>query len=337
MPDCEKYLELCSASLDGELTREEKKELFEHLSECPACAAYLEDLRQMHTAWEDMKEPLPDELHEHIMKAIVSEAKKNTPRKNKRPFPVFTALSAAAACVMLVLSGAVTDIIGISTTEQVSDKPKPTGRVVIEDFEPKNKTRQNEQNIQQEAEENTPQQNTVDNDGQTEEQNNNAVTIEPQNNQVQDEPKQTIEPPEQKPQQDMQNYDKQTGESKDQRIVKSEQGGKESPPAVFAMQGEERENKAQTSAVKIPPALQTSNFAFCYVAVGESEVPNIQSCELIESSENIYYFKVNGSISDFEKNISLLQENKFDTAMRNDLGVKINSAAEYGLLIVILN
>ena len=50
MPDCEYFEELCSLSLDGSLTRAEKRELDAHLAECPACAAYLEDLKFMRTA-----------------------------------------------------------------------------------------------------------------------------------------------------------------------------------------------------------------------------------------------------------------------------------------------
>jgi len=89
MPDCKYFEELCSASLDGELTRAEKRELDKHLAECPACAAWLEDLKLMRTAWGDIKAPLPEELHEKIMEHIIDAMPAPTPPR-KRTLPVFT-------------------------------------------------------------------------------------------------------------------------------------------------------------------------------------------------------------------------------------------------------
>mgnify|MGYP001623365510 CR=1 FL=1 len=71
MPNCEYFEELCSSSLDGELTRAQKRELEAHLAECPACAAYLEDLKLIRTAWGDLKEPLPEQLQEKTPSAGV--------------------------------------------------------------------------------------------------------------------------------------------------------------------------------------------------------------------------------------------------------------------------
>ena len=108
MTDCTKYEDLCSALLDGEISREEKRALEAHLAECPACAAYLEDLRFMRESWHALEEPGPATLHEDIMASITAEANKNVipAEKRRRPLPVFTILAAAAACVMLVGTGA---------------------------------------------------------------------------------------------------------------------------------------------------------------------------------------------------------------------------------------
>lgn len=111
MPDCKYFEELCSASLDGELTRAEKRELDKHLAECPACAAWLEDLKLMRTAWGDIKAPLPEELHEKIMGHIIDAMPAPAPPRKRTP-PVFTIIAAAAACVLLALSGAFGDLFG---------------------------------------------------------------------------------------------------------------------------------------------------------------------------------------------------------------------------------
>lgn len=111
MPDCEYFEELCSASLDGELTRAQKRELDKHLAECPTCAAWLEDLKFMRTAWGDIKAPLPEELHEKIMGHITDTLPAPAPPRKHTP-PVFTIIAAAAACVLLALSGAFGDLFG---------------------------------------------------------------------------------------------------------------------------------------------------------------------------------------------------------------------------------
>ena len=124
MPDCEYFEELCSMALDGELSRAQKRELDAHLAECPACAAYMEDLKLMRTAWGDVKEPLPEALHEKIMSGVVEEAQKNAApakEKRKRRPPVFTMIAAAAACVLLAVSGAAGDLFGGLKVEQ--DEP----------------------------------------------------------------------------------------------------------------------------------------------------------------------------------------------------------------------
>ena len=124
MPDCEYFEELCSMALDGELSRAQKRELDAHLAECPACAAYMEDLKLMRTAWGDVKEPLPEALHQKIMSGVVEEAQKNAApakEKRKRRPPVFTMIAAAAACVLLAVSGAAGDLFGGLKVEQ--DEP----------------------------------------------------------------------------------------------------------------------------------------------------------------------------------------------------------------------
>ncbi len=110
MAECEKMMELCEESIDRTLTPEEQELLERHLSVCPGCAAYLADLQFMTAAL--LEEPaFPDSLHASIMAGITEEASRTviqTHRPN-RTMPVLALLAAAAACVVLVLSGALGD------------------------------------------------------------------------------------------------------------------------------------------------------------------------------------------------------------------------------------
>ncbi len=133
MPDCIHYEDLCSASVDGTLTREEKKELEAHLKTCPACREYLEDMREMRTLWRELDHPLPDGLHASIMAAVGADRAEHTPvdapqpeepaekirniippHVRKRTVPVIGMLVAAAACVTLVLTGGMAGVISNS-------------------------------------------------------------------------------------------------------------------------------------------------------------------------------------------------------------------------------
>lgn len=113
--NCERYEALCSAAIDNALTKQEQKELDAHLAECPSCRAYLEELRTMRSLWKELETPMPPALHEKIMSEIEAEVQKTivqTPQKHRRRPPVFTMLAAAAACVILAVSGNLTGLFG---------------------------------------------------------------------------------------------------------------------------------------------------------------------------------------------------------------------------------
>lgn len=135
MNDCIHFEDLCSAAIDGALTREEKKELDAHLKSCPACRAYYEDMRAMRTLWRGLDSPLPEGLHASILSAVRDEQALHAPapapeaeaapeppaeapiplRTKKRGVPVIGTLLAAAACVTLVLTGGLAGLGGISS------------------------------------------------------------------------------------------------------------------------------------------------------------------------------------------------------------------------------
>ncbi len=329
MPNCEKYRELCSSSIDGQLSEIEEKELLEHLSECPACAEYLEDIRQMQNAWEDIKQPLPDDLHEKIMKNIVLETEKQTHRQKsaKSQFPVFTVISAVAACVMIALSGAVGDIISIVSNNENNETEgnQPTGQLVME------KTiEETKENIEEPSQ---PEQNE-----QTQPETQQTPETEYEQEQPQVEQHYEVLPR-------VVDEQPQTKQEQIPAVASNEQGKQDSEqtvmqsPAAFSVEGQQQlpRNAAENQSVKIPSYMQTSSFAFCCVAVGSGEVPVIENSNLVEKDDNIYYFKVTGVISDFDNTVAALKENGFETTMRTDLDVKIDTNASEGLLILVVN
>ena len=50
MPDCEKYMDLISEELDGELSKEEKADLYAHLGQCENCRRYRDALMAVEDA-----------------------------------------------------------------------------------------------------------------------------------------------------------------------------------------------------------------------------------------------------------------------------------------------
>lgn len=123
MPDCTKYEELCSAYVDHALSRAEKQELEAHLAECPDCRAYVEELRAMRALWRSMETPAPEGLHEQIMERIEQEARAAiapVPAK-KRRVPVFTMMAAAAACLLLAVTGSLSGVLSQADPDQAAD------------------------------------------------------------------------------------------------------------------------------------------------------------------------------------------------------------------------
>ena len=59
MSDCKAYEPLLSALLDGELEGPERRAVEAHLAECPACRAYLEDLKEIQAVFRGMDELAP--------------------------------------------------------------------------------------------------------------------------------------------------------------------------------------------------------------------------------------------------------------------------------------
>ena len=96
--NCEHYLDLISARLDGELSAGEQAELDSHLQECPACRAIAKELEGLHSALADLgKASAPTELSRRVMSKINAEQQ----TKSRR---IFRSLLSLAACLALCVT-----------------------------------------------------------------------------------------------------------------------------------------------------------------------------------------------------------------------------------------
>lgn len=100
MKSCEEFEELISEFLDGSLAKDEQIALMKHMSGCPACQKYFDDLVAMHEAMEELEEAqAPEDFSSRVMSAV-RETKQDVPRKTAFPWKRWVAL--AACCVIAV-------------------------------------------------------------------------------------------------------------------------------------------------------------------------------------------------------------------------------------------
>ena len=93
--NCDKFLDLISARLDGELTAQEEASLTAHLQECPVCRAIADDMKTLHSACSSLEEvDAPAELSQTVMRKI--KAERSTARHR-----VIRRISGLAACLLL--------------------------------------------------------------------------------------------------------------------------------------------------------------------------------------------------------------------------------------------
>ena len=101
MKPCDRYEELISRLVDGELNREEYDALIAHIGECSRCNALYAAFNAMSDLMRDEPAPLPEGLHENIMAGVRRSA---IEKKNRRMRVVWTRTAlTAAACLALVL------------------------------------------------------------------------------------------------------------------------------------------------------------------------------------------------------------------------------------------
>ena len=121
MKDCERYEQMISALLDGELSREEEAELRRHIASCPDCAAMYEAFAAVGTAIRGQE--VPDTLHEGIMSKVrAAEKASRTQSKIVRLRPIL----AAAACLVVLVGTvlALKNTVGMGSAAPQAPKAK---------------------------------------------------------------------------------------------------------------------------------------------------------------------------------------------------------------------
>lgn len=91
-----------SRQVDGDLTPEEEKELFSHLSECMHCSARFEIYKAMTQALAGLETEPPGEMARGVMYKIEKDKKRGFGGRRVLPF---TGLAAIAAALLLIASG----------------------------------------------------------------------------------------------------------------------------------------------------------------------------------------------------------------------------------------
>ena len=98
---CEQYAALISAAVDGEISSEERRDLMNHLAQCPACRETYTQMLLMHDAFDQWEEEPPVGLAASVMEQIHQEHRA-APRRRRH----WVQLGAAAACCALIVIGA---------------------------------------------------------------------------------------------------------------------------------------------------------------------------------------------------------------------------------------
>lgn len=104
MNGCEKFQELISCLIDGEITGAEKAALDAHLEGCPSCRAYFKLLSDI--SLPDAAEP-PKSLLPDVMAAV-----KSAPRPKRSIIRFVVPAAAAAACLAIVIISVPTLVTG---------------------------------------------------------------------------------------------------------------------------------------------------------------------------------------------------------------------------------
>ena len=101
MKCCENYTALISAAVDGELTDAERRDLMEHLAQCPDCREIYGQMMAIHQVLcEDaLDAPLPGDLVGDVMAKVRAQGQVKKPRHH------WWQMAAAAACCALVFLG----------------------------------------------------------------------------------------------------------------------------------------------------------------------------------------------------------------------------------------
>lgn len=106
MSSCERYQQLLSMMIDGELSASQKTDLIDHIQSCEACSRLYADFHRCSDALAELCEP-PATLSAGVMAALCSQGSEATPsaKAPKRRLGWFRPL-ALAACAALIIFAA---------------------------------------------------------------------------------------------------------------------------------------------------------------------------------------------------------------------------------------
>lgn len=319
MNDCEKYEALCSAMLDNALTVQEKEELDAHLAMCPSCRAYLEDLREMSALWKELEIPVPEDLHEKMMGAIEAEVQKTivqTPQKELRRPPVFTMLAAAAACVMLAVSGQLTGLFGQMSAVPLQNAAQRNTPATAEVTPPPAVHKP----VQAEA---PPKQ--------------QEPTIKPQPEPT--EPQKPAEEPPEPPAAE-QSVPEEPVVQEDVPQVISEEPTEDTVAVQQASSGKMVRGAAEQPAVAtytasgLPEELRQMQFARCYDVTGGTELPVLDAMTLLVAADGVSYYSVENNESKIGQVQEELKKSGYTLTLNETSGISIQRSAKAILLIV---
>lgn len=327
MHDCNYYEDLCSLSLDDELTAAERAALEAHLTICPACASYMEQLREMQKLLAVDSLTAPSSLHEDIMELVLADAQKTaSPVPVKKRFvPVFTMLAAAAAAVMLVTSGTVGDMFRSSgntgampaaADSAAMDTGAAAGGTDPAVFGVEKAADVPVQEIKPSLEAGLPEADAAA-PAETETEKKQVTVPEGESAPKKEEPA--------APQTASENPPKAT-----------ENGN---APAAGARSVMSAAAPAGLSVVlpETPSALKEQGFASCYVAVGTGKLPDFGGTLTAEVPESkVYYFTIKSNMSVLEKALTALDGAGYSAVQRDDVqSITIDAKAENALLVIV--
>ncbi len=132
MLNCNQCELLCALVADGELSPEENEMLQEHLQTCPSCRDYLAACTAMHDLWKQGEVLPPPTLHEHIMKGVRKEQSIVVQKPNRFARRGFFAVAGMAACVVLVLSGSLGNMLGKNAFSAIDSMSSVSSSTAVE-------------------------------------------------------------------------------------------------------------------------------------------------------------------------------------------------------------
>ena len=315
----EEYFEqLCSNSVDGTLTDSEKQKLEEHLAECPSCAALKQDIEQMRSLMAVDEEP-PEGLHAVIMERLRQEEPIRVvkPQKPMRRMPVFTMVAAAAVVVLVVLGGGL--MPAFSTVADSSGSGAAPETVSADaggmaDSEMRD-------SIRQAMQENASADSEAAADGNSSAAARSGSSTDGADCGVQSYAAESDAAEEQ-------------GEA-DPAEQPAASGGRavvtEEPIADSSTQAQVQAQPQPTFA--LPQSLYGLRAAYCYVAIGGSDLPDIGG-ELLTQENGISWFRLENSMDTLQKTLQIAEKAGYTVSAYDDIGLTINSRASSWILAV---